>query len=381
LEYGDHMKVLGIILAGGRGEYLTPLTQVRASAALPVYGKYRSIDFTLSNMVNAGISKVGIITQYSPRSLMDHIGSGKEWDLDRKQGGLFILQPYYSPDNPSMGYKGTADALFQNINILRRGNEDSVLIGSGDHIFKTDLAKIFRYHLDTAADITVLTGNKEGECGMEGMDRVVCRNGRVVKWIEKEKIAENPQEGDCVALDIYFINKFLLRELLYSAVPNGENELVKGIISPNLSSLNVREYRYNGYWRDIKLSKKCYFRTNLDILNPEIRRELFYENGRVFTKLKDLPPPKITGTAYMNNSVIADGCVIGGRIEDSVLFRDTRVMAGATVKNSVLLEGCLVEEGAYIENVIMDKYCTVRLGRSFVGEAEDPTVIEKHGVI
>jgi glucose-1-phosphate adenylyltransferase len=147
------MKVLGIILAGGRGEYLGPLTQVRTSAALPVFGKYRSIDFTLSNMVNAGISKVGIITQYSPRSLMDHIGSGKEWHLDRKQGGLFILQPYYSPYNPSMGYKGTADAIFQNINILRRGNEDYVMIGSGDHIFKTDLGEVFRYHLETGSDI------------------------------------------------------------------------------------------------------------------------------------------------------------------------------------------------------------------------------------
>ncbi|HOY26854.1 MAG TPA: glucose-1-phosphate adenylyltransferase subunit GlgD, partial [Mesotoga sp.] len=138
---------------------------------------------------------------------------------------------------------------------------------------------------------------------------------------------------------------------------------------------------YNGYWRDIKQSKSCYYRTNLDILNPEIRRELFYEHGRVFTKLKDLPPPKITGTAFISNSVIADGCVVGGKLEDSVLFRDTRVLAGATVKGSVLLEGCIVEEGAYVENVILDKYCTVRSGKSFVGEQSDPTVIEKHGVI
>ncbi|HPD37290.1 MAG TPA: glucose-1-phosphate adenylyltransferase subunit GlgD [Mesotoga infera] len=375
------MKVLGIILAGGRGEYLGPLTQVRTSAALPVFGKYRSIDFTLSNMVNAGISKVGIITQYSPRSLMDHIGSGKEWDLDRKQGGLFILQPYYSPYNPSMGYKGTADAIFQNINILRRGNEDYVMIGSGDHIFKTDLGEVFRYHLETGSDITVLTSSNIDNYNFGNVSLLKCKEGRVIEWIEREGPVEDLGGSNCVALGVYFMNKFLLRELLYSTVPNGENELVKGVIIPNLTSLNVKEYRYNGYWRDIKQSKSCYYRTNLDILNPEIRRELFYEHGRVFTKLKDLPPPKITGTAFISNSVIADGCVVGGRLEDSVLFRDTRVLAGATVKGSVLLEGCIVEEGAYVENVILDKYCTVRSGKSFIGEQSDPTVIEKHGVI
>lgn len=375
------MKVLGIILAGGRGEYLGPLTQVRTSAALPVFGKYRSIDFTLSNMVNSGISKVGIITQYSPRSLMDHIGSGKEWDLDRKQGGVFILQPYYSPYNPSMGYKGTADAMFQNMNILRRGNEDYVLIGSGDHIFKTDLSEIFKYHVEVGADITVLTGDKTRDFDANALSLLKCKDGRVIEWVEKKHSSEISDQFDCVAFGLYFMNKFLLRELLFSTVPNGENEFVKGIIIPNLASLNVREYRYHGYWRDIKQSKNCYYRTNLDILNPEIRRELFYEHGPVYTKLKDLPPPKITGTASMSNSVIADGCLVGGKVEDSVLFRDTKVMAGATVRNSVLLEGCLVEEGAYIENVILDKYCTVRSGRSFTGETVDPTVIEKHGVI
>ena len=379
------MKVLGIILAEERGKLLGPFTQGRASAALPVFGKYRAIDFTLSNMVNAGISKIGIVTQYNPRSLMDHIGSGKEWDLDRKNGGVFILQPYYSPVNISLGYKGTADSLFQNMNLFKRGHEDYVVIGSGDHIYKIDYGKLFRQHFESGADITVLTGDPEAQyCDSQGITNLINSgpDGRINSWDRKESVTENElAKYSGVSLGVYFMNKYLLRELLYATVPEGENDLVKGIIVPNIDSMNVVEHRFRGYWRNIKRNVECYYSTNLDILDEKIRHELFYEHGTVFTKLKDLPPPKVTGTATIKNSVIADGSIISGKLEESVIFRNSRIMAGALVKNSVILEGSVIEEGATVENALLDKNCTIRSGRRLIGTPENPAVVEKHGVV
>lgn len=379
------MKVLGIILAEERGKHLGPLTRVRASAALPVFGKYRAIDFTLSNMVNAGISKIGIVTQYNPRSLMDHIGSGKEWDLDRKNGGVFILQPYYSPQNVSLGYKGTADSLFQNMNLFKRGHEDYALIGSGDHIYKIDYSQLFRKHFESGADITVLTGDPVIEyCDPSGKVDLINSGvgGRITDWKTRENISvEDLKNHSGVSLGVYFMNKYLLRELLYATVPEGETDLVEGIIKANVNSMNVVEHRFNGYWRNIKKNVQCYYSTNIDILDERTRHELFYEHGTVFTKLKDLPPPKVTGTATINNSVIADGSIISGKLDRSVIFRNSRIMAGATVKNSVILEGSIIEEGAIVENALLDKSCTIRSGRRLIGTPENPAVVEKHGVV
>ncbi|AKI97306.1 glucose-1-phosphate adenylyltransferase subunit GlgD [Kosmotoga pacifica] len=371
------MKVLGLVLAGGRGSKLRPLTNIRASAALPVFGKYRAIDFTLSNMVNAGISKVGIITQYSPRSLMDHIGSGKEWDLDRKQGGLFFLQPFFRLSSETIGYKGTADAIYQNMTILKRGNEDFVLIGSGDHIYKMDFQKLFRAHIDSGTDITVLTV----PAGEKPKEVVKCVSGRIIGWYRD---SEFPQinEGEYLreSTGIYFINKFLLRELLFSSVPEGKDNLIDLFID-NINSLKIMEYMFDGYWRNLTTDIATYFRTNLDILDPEVRSELFYRHGKVYTKLKDLPPPKVTTTGKVMNALVSDGCIISGSVINSVIFRNTRILAGAVVKNSVIMEGCVIEEGARVENVIMDKNSRVRSGRELYGDSGAPAIVEKSGVI
>ncbi|OAA30965.1 glucose-1-phosphate adenylyltransferase [Kosmotoga arenicorallina S304] len=371
------MKVLGLVLAGGRGENLRPFTDIRASAALPIFGKYRAIDFTLSNMVNAGISKVGIITQYNPRSLMDHIGSGKEWDLDRKQGGLFFLQPFFRLSSQSIGYKGTADAIFQNMTILRRGNEDFVLIGSGDHIYKMDFRDLFRAHINNGADITLLSV----PFSESSKDIIRVEGGKVINWYrditpsdieEKENLSESA--------GVYFINKFLLRELLFSCVPDGKDNLVE-IISENLSSLKVMEYKFKGFWSNLTTDVSKYFKTNLDILNPDIRKELFYKHGKVYTKLKDLPPPKITTTGRVSNALVSDGSIISGSVINSVIFRNVKILSGAVVENSIIMEGCVIEEGAKLKNVIMDKDARVRSSRKLLGSTEIPAVVEKSGVI
>ncbi len=377
------MKVLGLVLAGARGGCLEPLTKVRTIAAIPVFGKYRSIDFTLSNMVNAGISKVGIITQYSPRSLMDHLGSGKEWDLDRKHGGLFILQPIYSRHDKSVdsfGYRGTADSIFQNMTLLKRGNEDHVLIGSGDHIFKIDFSDVFRSHVESGADVTILTKKIDiSKLEEEVWTLKTDDSRRVLNWQKSNSDSENSEE--LVSLGIYFMNKFLLRELLYATVPQNKKDFLKDVIIAQNDSLKILSYEYDGYWSNLSWGLENFYDTNMDILNQAIRRELFSEHGRIFTKLKDLPPPKITSIGSISNSFISDGSVISGEISNSVVSRKTYVRAGATVKNSVVFEGCVIEEGATVENAILDKYCVIRSGREFTGNKEKPSIAEKNLVV
>ncbi|MCD6448915.1 MAG: glucose-1-phosphate adenylyltransferase subunit GlgD [Thermotogaceae bacterium] len=370
------MKVLGLILAGGKSDQLGVLTSKRASAAMPVFGKYRAIDFTLSNMVNSGIIKVGVLTQYNPRSLMDHLGSGKEWDLDRKTGGLFILQPYISPEG-SYWYRGTADAIYQNMTLLRRGEEDFVLIGSGDHIYKINFGDVFRFHFQKGADVTLIVKDLDEsydltKYGIVDMDE----DGRIYKIEEKP---ENPQ-GRTAFLGIYFINKYLLMDLLYSFVPGGATDLLLDVIIPNLNKLKVYGYKFNGYWRNIKKSVYEYYRTNMDILNESVRDELFYKNGKVYTKLKDLPPPKFTGTAAVENSLISDGTIITGRVRNSVIFRGVKIRAGAVVENSIIMESTVIEEGAVVYNAVLDKESVVREEKKVIGDKEI-LVFEKRAVI
>ena len=369
------MKVLGLILAGDKGKALNKLTRKRASAAMPVGGKYRAIDFTLSNMVRSGVRKVGVITQYDPRSLMDHLGSGREWDLDRKHGGLYILQPYADEKN-MYWYKGTADAIFQNMTILKRGGEDYVLIGSGDHIFNVDFTALYDYHLISMADITIMTKSIEGyDPTMYGTIKID-EEGRITQIKEK---SEKPA-GDAINLGIYFMNKKLLMDLLYATVPSEKYDFLRDLIIPNLKVLRVMSYKFTGYWENIKKSVLQYKKINMDMLNPNVSNELFYGNGKIFTKLKDMAPPKITSTGSIENSIVADGSIISGTVRNSVIFRNVRVKSGALVEDSMVMEGSIVEEGAKISNCILDKNVTIRSERAFKGY-EEPLVFEKWQVV
>ncbi len=368
------MKVLGLILAGGPGENLGPLVLKRASAALPVFGKYRAIDFTISNMVNADIRKVGVLTQYNPRSLMDHLGSGKEWDLDRKNGGLFILQPYASAEG-QYWYKGTADAIFQNMTLLRRGEEDYVLIGSGDHIYKIDFNEVFDFHFSTDADVTLLVKELDESYSLSQYGIVQMNGYRIVDIEEKPA---NPKTN-LAFLGIYFMNKHLLMELLYVYATKGETSLLNIIVS-ELKRLKVHGYLFKGYWRNVKKGINEYFRINMDGLKKEIRDELFYKYGKVYTKLKDLPPPKIGNTAVVKNCIISDGCIVNGYVENSILFRGVVVKAGAVVQNAVIMQDSVIEEGATVKNAILDKEVLIRQEVRLIGQ-EHLAILEKRAVL
>jgi glucose-1-phosphate adenylyltransferase len=372
------MRVLGLILCGSNQDNLKPLTRIRTSAAVPMFGKYRAIDFTLSNMVNSGISKVGVLTQYNPRSLMDHLAGGKEWNLDRKRGGIFILQPFMVGSGESIYYKGTADAIFQNISLLRKGDEDFVLIGSGDHIYNMSYMDLFKYHIRKGADITVISSKicREDSRICDYGQLAVDNDGRISEFVEKPT--------DCIYEDIsmgvYFINKALLLELLYSSVPNNGYDMVRDIIIPNISKLRVYAYKHSGYWRNIKKSIKEYYDTNMDILKREVRKELFYSGRKIYTKLKDYAPPKININACVSNSLIADGCIVNGQVKNSIISRGVIIKAGASVENSIIMEDSVIEEGAILKNAILDKSVTLRNAKRIEGIGEILT-IEKDSVI
>ncbi len=370
------MKVLGLILAGDKGKALGKLTKKRASAAMPVGGKYRAIDFTLSNMVRSGVRKVGVITQYNPRSLMDHLGSGREWDLDRKHGGLYVLQPY-ADESGMYWYKGTADAIFQNMTILKRGSEDYVLIGSGDHIYNANFNALYDYHMISMADVTVMTKPAKGyDPSLYGTVKTD-EEGRITDIREK---ANKEKAYEKINLGVYFMNKKLLMDLLYASVPNGKYDFLKDIIVENLGVLRIMSYEFTGYWRNVKKSIAQYKEINTDLLNPEISEELFYKNGKIFTKLKDMAPPKVTPTGSIENSIVADGSIISGHVRDSVIFRNVQIRSGAVVENSIVMEGSIIEEGAKIQNCILDKNVVVRSERIYKGY-DEPLIFEKWQVV
>lgn len=372
------MRVLGIILAGGMGGSIWPLTSKRASAAVPIFGKYRAVDFTLSNMVNSGITKVGILTQYNPRSLMDHLGSGKDWDLDRRRGGLFILQPYLSSGSDKMGYRGTADAIFQNMTLLRRGDEDYVLIGSGDHIYNMNYSEMMKQHFASGADVTFVVKELDNSYNLSDYGIVeINEDGRIVGFEEKP---ENPQTN-LASLGVYFMNKHLLMDLLYATVPHGGYDLLLDVLLPNIRRFFFRAYRFGGYWRNVKKGILEYYRTNMAVLDSRVRRELFRSRDKIYTKLKDLPPPKVGATGSVQNSIVADGCIVNGIVRNSILFRSVTVKAGAMIEDSIIFEGSSVEEGARVICSIVDKDSVVRASKIVRGSREHPLAFEKSSVL
>lgn len=372
------MKVIGFILSGSAEDNLGSLTAKRTSAAVPVFGKYRAIDFTLSNMVNSGITKVGVLTQYNPRSLMDHLGSGKEWNLDRKRGGMYILQPFMDTGKHQMYYKGTADSLFQNMSILKKSYEDFVLIGSGDHVYNTNYKDLFKTHIRNGADITLITKKVPEDFNVSLYGQIEKDNNNRIKKIYEKNTKKISNE---IFTGVYFINKSLLNELLYSTVPNGKYDLLLDMIIPNLDKIKVMSYEIKGYWRNIKKSIDDYYNINMDILNKDLRNQIFYSDGKIYTKLTDSAPPKININADIGNSFIADGSIINGKVRNSILSRGVIIKAGAVIENSIILQNSIIEEGAIIKNTIIDKDATIRERKQLIGSKTQIICVDKGAVI
>lgn len=371
-------NAMGIILTGGKNVRLKELTENRSSAAIPVWGKYRAIDFALSNMVNSGITKIGVLTQYRYRSLMDHLGSGKEWDLDRKKDGLFILPPALTQYDNSW-YRGSADAMYSNLTFLRRSNYEYVIIAQGNCVYKMNFDELYDFHIQKNADITIAYREMNDflaedlvHLGIMKMDD----DGRVVDFQEKPR---HPS-GRLGSMGIYILRRELLISLLEECAAHGDHDFVKDIIIKKLGILKVYGYRFNGYWRNLS-TLQMYYRCNMELLDQKVFNEIFLTEGKIYTKVKDETPAKYNDEAEVTNSVVADGCIIEGKVENSILFRGVTVKKGAVIRNSIVMQGSVIEEDVNLEHVILDKNVIITRGKFLKGEPNWPVIVNKDVVL
>ncbi len=364
------MKAVGIILAGGGSKKMRELSSLRAVSAMPIAGSYRAIDFALSNMTNSHIQRVGVLTQFNSVSLNEHMNSSKWWDFGRKQGGLFVFSPTITFTH-SDWYRGTADALYQNLNFFYRSHEPYVVIASGDGIYKLDYNKVIEYHIEKKADITVV-------CSRVGPEEDISRFG-VVHTAEDGRITEleeKPVESETrnVNCGIYVIRRRLLIELLEGCATEERYDIVRDIIIRYRNHKRIYAYNLESYWSNIS-TVEAYYRTNRDFLKPEVRKHFFGELPEIYSKVEDNPPAKYNPGACVKNSLISSGCIINGHVENSVLFKDAYVGNGAVVKNSIILGDVYIGDNTTVENCIIESRGTLEGGKSYVGSPEEIKVV------
>ncbi|MDP4181921.1 MAG: glucose-1-phosphate adenylyltransferase subunit GlgD [Bacillota bacterium] len=371
-------NAMGIILTGGNNGRMKELSSIRATAAVPVGGKYRAIDFILSNMVNSGITNIGVLTQYNFRSLMDHLGTGKEWDLDRKNGGLFIFPPYLSDDS-SGWYKGTADAMYNNLTYLRRSSQEYVIVSVGNSIFKMNFEEMVDYHIDKDADITIayrdMSDLYHEDLALLGIVSVD-KDHRIIDFEEKPL----RPKGTLGSMGIYIMRRELLIDLLEECIAHGNYDFVKDVLIKKLNSLRIYGYKFNSYWRSVS-SIKMYYRCNMELLDPDVCCQLFVDGGKIYAKVKDEPPAKYNDEAEVTNSIIADGCIVEGSVENSVLFRGVTVKKGAVIKNSIIMQGSVIENGASLQNAVLDKNVLITEGKNLTGDQEWPIIVGRKTIV
>ncbi len=369
---------MGIIYTGESNISLRELTLRRSVAALPYGGRYRVIDFTLSNMINSGIINVGLITQNNYHSLMDHLDSGKQWDLDRKNDGLFILPPYVSSDNTGW-YRGEIDAYHSNMSYIRRSSQKHVVISGSSMVCNLTYDDAMEFHKDNKADITVIY-KQESKATRDELSRHTLIQTDDDNRIWDIEVKPSAPRSDKISMEMYIIDKRLFEYLIEECVARGQYDFNKDILIKNMDKLRILGYPYDGYLAKID-SISSYFKHNLELFDQENFYELFHHAGPIYTKVKDEVPAKYGEESMAENSLVADGCIIEGYIENCVLFRGVKIAKGAVVKNSIIMQDAEIQERAAIENVILDKEVIIRKGKHLIGQESYPMVIRKKAII
>lgn len=374
-------KCVAMLLAGGQGSRLMPLTRDIAKPAVPFGARYRIIDFPLSNCINSGIDTVGVLTQYQPLDLNDYLGTGVPWDMNLRIGGLHILPPYQREDG-SDWFKGTANAIYQNIGFIRRYNPDYVLILSGDHIYKMNYDRMLQEHIQNKADCTIAVI----DVPMEEASRFGIMNtddkGRIYEFEEKPAHPKSTQ----ASMGVYIFSTDKLIQYLEAdeADPRSSNDFGKDIIPKMLADeCRLFAYLYKGYWRDVG-TLQSYWAANMDAIgmDPSIPERLVLNDRgwRIYYRHKYSHPQYIGRKADVRRSIVGDGCDLDGRVEHSVLFSDVTIGEGAMVKDSIIMEGAVVEPGAQVEYAIVDRGAFIGAGARVGGPVEDGklTVLADH---
>jgi len=354
-------KVLAVVLAGGMGERLSILSQQRAKPAVPFAGKYRIIDFTLSNCVNSGAHNIIVLTQYQPVSLTEHIGIGTPWGLATPDRNIRLLQPYLAREEGRDWYKGTADAVYQNLNLIAREKNSEVLVLGGDHIYKMDFNPMLAFHRENKADVTLaITSMPQEELYRFGTVDID-EKGQVTTFREKVK---NPP-GNLVSMGIYLFSIKALRQFL--EVREG-HDFGRNIFPRMVNKSRIFAYTFQGYWRDIG-TVESYWQANLEVL-AMAQSFLADASWPIHTREHEWPPIKVGDNAIVTNSLLSAGCLIEGRIEHSVISPGVCVAEGVTIKDSIIMDNTQIGPGSVIDRSILDKDITVGAD-SYIGFGDD----------
>lgn len=370
------MDIMGIINLYESEEMLQEITQHRPLAAVPFGGRYRLLDFVLSNMVNSGISNVGILFKNKYRSLMDHLQSGKEWDLARKRDGLVLLPPATAV-YPANGLRGDVDNFYTNLDYIRYSRQQYVVVAGSNILCNLTLQPALEFHKHTGADVTVLYTNNDCSIDCTGAVMVEVDSDR---RISDMKVAISYDRRGKMSLGMYIMKRELLIELIENGAAHGGYDFIKHCLIKNLGSLKAYGYRHEGYTARVA-SLSGYFRHNMALLHPAVWQELFFKSGLIYTKVKDEPPSKYIGGAKVTNSLVAGGCVIEGTVENSILFRGVTVKEGASISNSIVMQKSMIDSGVRLEQVICDKNAHITAERQLKGDIGYPLVVKKGMVV
>ena len=362
-------STVGVIFSSINDEHVSELTKVRSKGSIPFGGRYRLVDFVLSNMVNSGITTVGLLTKSNYQSLMDHLGSGKEWDLARKEGGLILLPPY--SDESEFLYRNRLEALKGATAFLKKAKEDFVVIADSDSVYKLDYSKVIEQHIAHNADMTLVY--HEHECGED-------KSYMMFDTDKDEKIVGVDINVKCEGVRKHYINVLVARtsyilRVLQTLIARNLNSFSKDFILPVIKSSKVYGYKLEGYYSNID-SLSSYYHANMDLLDKQVRKEIFGDRD-VYTKINDAPPAKITESAHVVNSLIHDGCLIEGTVENCILFRNVHVGKGANLKNCIIMSENDIAENCNLTYVVSDKDCSIGKGVTLAGCEQKPYFINK----
>jgi glucose-1-phosphate adenylyltransferase len=370
-------KIMGVISCNHRLKKLEGLTNNRPIAALPFGGRYRLLDFALSNMVNSGIRTVGIITPYHYRPILDHIGAGKEWSLDRKTGGLFVLPGVTHGIYPRNNKFALKD-IMKNVDFLERDHTEYIVICGCSNIFNLDFRQVVQHHEASRVDITLLYKELTLDT-VEDLGEVTLETDGLGHVIEMNKT--QGKEGQQVK---YFADVFILKRSFLLDIIKGYQNIeyldILDIIEENFSYVTLGSYPINGYFGNI-YSMLSYFQRSMELLQPAVQKELFSGDHRVITRIRDNPPTKYGPGSTVQESLISSGCIIQGNVSGSIIFRGVHVEEGAKITNCILMQKCTIGKESVLENVIIDKYNFIHPHTVIKGEARDPVVINKHKAV
>ncbi len=369
-------KVLGIIFANMHEDTISDLTKERTMGSVMFGGRYRLIDFTLSNMVNSGIDEVGVITKSNYQSLLDHLGSGREWDLARKNGGLHLLPPFSHVQSGM--YRGRLEALYGVSDFIMRSGADYVIMSDCDVVTSMDYTPIIEQHIESKADITVVYANDIVDLEQARTSTVfgISAGGRI------NDVLINPSVSGAVnlSLNTFIVSKEFLKNLILEGASRSLYSFEEDILQARTHEYNIVGYRHENYFRKIN-SMVSYYDANMDLLDSVKRGKLFPENAPVYTKVRDNPPAKYAIGANVKNSLVADGCIIEGTVENCILFRGAKIGKGAVVKDSIIMQDGVIGKNCEISCVITDKIVHITDGRIMTGSKNYPLYIGKGATI